>query len=285
MEFGVLGPVVMNDGGISHLPSAPKTRQLLALLLLNANTPVPASICIEELWGTRAPRSAVQTLHTYVLHIRRALAGCPSVASAEEAKRILVTRHQGYLIDVEPGGLDLHHYERHMGDARAAQASGDDRALAAALRAALGVWRGPTLVDVPAGPRLEARIAGLEETRLTTFERCVEAELRLGLHHRLLGELRALTADHPTHESLHAQYMLALYRSGRVAQALDVYHTLRERLNDELGLEPSPRLRHLQTAILAANPALSVETARDAALSLDLLAPHGTPEPLEAVRR
>ncbi|WP_063831146.1 AfsR/SARP family transcriptional regulator [Streptomyces griseus] len=285
MEFGVLGPVVMNDGGISHLPSAPKTRQILALLLLNANTPVPASVCIEELWGTQAPRSAVQTLHTYILHIRRALAGCPSVTTPEQPKQILVTKHQGYQICVEQGALDLHHYERHMNDARAAQASGDDQRLAASLRAALAVWRGPTLVDVPAGPRLEARIAGLEETRLTTFERCVEAELRLGLHHGLLGELRALTADHPTHENLHAQYMLALYRSGRVAQALDVYHTLREKLNNELGLEPSPRLRHLQTAMLAANPALGVETAPDAALSLDLLAPHGAPEGLEAARR
>src|SRR3954453_17973447 len=110
MEFGVLGPVVMNDGGISRLPSAPKPRQLLSLLLLNANTPVSASACIEELWGTQAPRSAVQTLHTYVLHIRRALAGCPSVTTPEEPKRILVTRHQGYLLNVAPGSLDLHVY-------------------------------------------------------------------------------------------------------------------------------------------------------------------------------
>ncbi|MBM4792837.1 AfsR/SARP family transcriptional regulator [Streptomyces sioyaensis] len=270
MEFSVLGSFAMRDGGKSYLPSAPKTRQLLALFVLHSNEPVSLATCLEELWGNRVPRSAVQSLHTRVLHIRRALAGSVSVGSQEKAKQLLVTQHRGHLLRVAPGSLDLHELDRHVQESRRAQKAGDDLGVSSALRSALSMWRGTALSDIHAGPILQARVNGLEEFRLTLLEQCIEAELRLGMHHDLVSELGRLVAEHSAHENFHAQYMLALYRSGRAAQALDTYHALRETLNDELGIEPTPKLRELQTAILTANPILNVSPPQGRGLSLDL---------------
>ncbi|WP_412792276.1 AfsR/SARP family transcriptional regulator [Streptomyces sp. MS06] len=254
-----------------RLPSAPKTRQLLALLLLHAGAQVSLGTCVQELWGDDSPRSAVQSVHTRVFQLRRALAGLPSVGSVQAAKRILETRHQGYLLHVPQGGLDLHALDAHMAEARRARALGDDALCAAALRSGLGLWRGRTLVDIEAGPHLQARISHLEGVRMTALEQSLDAELRLGLHHELLSELSLLVSRHPTHENLHAQYMIALYRSGRTAHALDVFQALSRHLGDELGIEPSRRLRTLQTAVLTESSELDLRPPENLRLSLDLV--------------
>lgn len=258
MKFTVLGPLTLRDGGgLRPLPTAPKTRSLLALLVLHAGQPVPQDICREELWPEEMPPTAVQSLHTRVLHLRQALAAVPSVGSLRAAKQILVTEPGGYALRLGENDLDLHDLEHRLRVARQAELVRDDRKLSFALRDALGLWRGPVLGDTPAGPRIQAHVTSLEERRVTLLEKCVEAELRLGLHHELLPELRSLTVYFPTHENLHAQYMLALYRSGRVAQCLEVYRQLRDRLVTQIGIEPSPRLRELHAAVLAESPELT----------------------------
>ncbi|MFD1833396.1 MULTISPECIES: AfsR/SARP family transcriptional regulator [Streptomyces] len=288
MQFGVLGPLSAADfhagpetedgtradphDGDTWLPSAPKTRQLLALLLLHAGRQVSLTTCVRELWGEDSPRSAVQSVHTRVFQLRRALAGRPSVGSAEAAKRMLETRHQCYVLHVREGGLDLHALDGHLAEARRGQETGDDARTSSALRSALGLWRGPTLDGLETGPHLQAQIMGLEAARMTALEQCIDAELRLGLHHRLLSELGLLVSRHPTHENLHAQYIIALYRSGRTAHALEVYRRLCRRLVDELGIEPSHRLRDLHTAVLAERSELDVTPPGNLRLSLDLVA-------------
>ncbi|MCP2262592.1 DNA-binding transcriptional activator of the SARP family [Streptoalloteichus tenebrarius] len=270
MEFGVLGPLLMRENGVSYLPTAPKQRQLVALLLLNANRLVATDACMEELWGTHPPRSSVQTLQTYILQIRRALAASPTVGSLDAARRILVTGSRGYVLVVDPHSFDLFHFERWVAQGRSAQRDGDDRRVSHLFREALAVWRGPALMDVHIGQRLHTHLVGLEESRLCTLEQCFEAELRLGRHHELLSELSALASQHPVHENLQAQYMLALYRSGRQAQALAVFRQLRRTLAEELGLEPSQRIRRLHEAMLAVDPVLDVDAPSAPRLSLDL---------------
>lgn len=288
MEFGVLGPLSMTDvqmsslsavtsdaesrGAVDQIPSAPKTRQLLALLLLHANAQVSLDTCVQELWGDDSPPSAVQSIHTRVFQLRQALAARPSVGSVDAAKRILGTRHHGYVMHVRQGDLDLHSLDAHMAEARRARALGDDALCAAALRSALGLWRGRTLVDIEAGPHIQAQIAHLEGVRMTALEQSLDAELRLGLHHQLLSELSLLVSRYPVHENLHAQYMIALYRSGRTAHALEVYHALSRHLAGELGIEPSHRLRKLQTAVLTESAELDVRPPEYLRLSLDLVA-------------
>ncbi|MER7787065.1 AfsR/SARP family transcriptional regulator [Streptomyces sp. NPDC097640] len=296
MKFGVLGPLSVTDsvtparrsvysgnsGGTANsartgahddlLPSPPKTRQLLALLLVHAGTQVSLDTCVQELWGDDSPRSAVQSLHTRVFHIRQALANLPSVGTAHAAKRMLETRHQGYLLHLPDGALDLYALDGHLAEARRAQAADDDLRLSAALRSALGLWRGRTLVDIEHGAHIAAQSTRLEGIRMTALEQCLDAELRLGLHHQLLSELGHLVSHHPVHENLHAQYMLALYRSGRTAHALEVYRGLSRHLAEELGIEPSHKLRSLQTAVLTDSTTLDVTPPENLRLSLDLAA-------------
>ncbi|MGI5175643.1 AfsR/SARP family transcriptional regulator [Dactylosporangium sp. CA-152071] len=254
MKLGVLGPLLLCADGAIQVPTAPKQRQLLALLLLNANQVVPVSQCIEELWEYNPPASAVSTLHTYIMQLRRILR-LGNERDATCAGR-LVTRDRGYLFVSRQGELDVDAFEDRLRDSRQALGDGDDPAAAAALRDALAVWRGPALVDVQPGPVLRTWLASLEESRLSTIERRIEVDLRLGRHQELIGELSALVERHPVHENLHAHLMLALYRSGRQVHALEVFTRLRTVLSDELGLEPSPALRRLHQAVLSFDPAL-----------------------------
>ncbi|MFG2041514.1 BTAD domain-containing putative transcriptional regulator [Dactylosporangium sp. NPDC048998] len=262
MKVGVLGPLLMCADQAIKVPTAPKQRQLLALLLLNANQVVPVSQCIEELWEYRPPASAVSTLHTYIMQLRRMLRGAPKDSPPGDpgggtgCVERLVTRDRGYLFVTRPGELDVDAFEDRLRDSRQALGAGDDAVAAAALRDALAVWRGPALVDIQPGPVLRTWIASLEESRLSTIERRIEVDLRLGRHQELIGELSALVERHPVHENLHAHLMLALYRSGRQVHALEVFTRLRTVLSEELGLEPSPALRRLHQAVLASDPVL-----------------------------
>lgn len=258
MEFGVLGDLKVQESGVSYAPSAPKQRQLLALLLINANEFVSLDACVDELWDGVPPRTVVPTLQTYVLQLRKALAAAPGVDSLSSAHERLVTGRGGYVLRIPPESFDLVSFERWAREASTARSDNDDLRSARLFRRALGIWRGAALSDVRAGPLLRRRISNLNERRSSLSEQCFEVELRLGHHHELLSELSAAANQHPLNENLQAQHMLALYRSGRQVQALDVYRRLRKVLGDELGLEPSGRVSRLHEAILARDPELEL---------------------------
>lgn len=247
--------------GSSCLPTAPKQRQLLALLLVNANSFTPIDSCILELWGDRPPRTVMPTLQTYVLQIRRTLATASEIGSREAAHEVLVTCPGGYKLCIGADSLDYSRFGRLVRSARAVHREGRLTESAVALRSALDIWRGPALVDVTAGPVVAAAITRFDEERVLATEQLFDNELALGLHHELLGDISAVATGHPLNERLQYQYILALYRAGRQAKALDVFHRLRRALTDELGIEPSSRLQVLYERIIAADPDLQVPVA------------------------
>lgn len=253
MDIGVLGPLEVRSGTAKVMPTAAKTRKLLALLAVHADEVVPISELNEELWGTAVPRSASTTLQTYVLNLRTMIAAATGGTSAD-AKRVLATRPGGYALNAT--SVDVRDFERLTAAGHRAHQARDYELAADTLRAALALWRGPALVDVTAGPLLRADVQRLSEARLSALDRRIDADLRLGRHHELVGELTGLVARYRTHEGLHAHLMVALYRSGRRARAMSVYRTMRSALIDELGLEPSLGLRRLQQAILSSDAAL-----------------------------
>ncbi|AZM55060.1 hypothetical protein DMA15_22880 [Streptomyces sp. WAC 01529] len=268
MEIKVLGPLEGGARGVSVIPSASKPRQILALLAVNAGQMIPVPTLMEEIWGEAMPRSALTTLQTYILQLRRLITAALGPCAPHAAKDVLATRHGGYLLRVPQDAVDVHAYERLAGQGRAAADRGADEEAARLYREALRVWRGPAFVDVRTGPLLEIELVRLEESRLGILERRIDADLRLGRHAELISELTTLVARHPLHEALHAQCMVALYRAGRQWQALETYQHLRKGLAAELGLDPSPRLRRLQQAILGGDPALDAGTRRGAALDM-----------------
>jgi DNA-binding SARP family transcriptional activator len=253
MEIQVLGSLAAHERGVSVVPSAAKPRQLLALLALHADRVVSVPTLMEEIWGESIPRSASTTLQTYVLQLRRritaALDGDP-----RHAKDVLVTRFGGYLLQVQPGRVDAHEFERLAVNGGTAFELGDYRMASDLLRRALALWQGPALVDVPAGSVLELEVLRLNEERTTALERRIEADLRLGRHAEVVPELRVLAARHPLHEGFCAQLMRALHRSGGSWRALEAYQRLRGSLVRELGLEPSATLQELHQAVLSGDP-------------------------------
>lgn len=257
MRIGVLGPLELSDGTVDRAPRAPKPRQLLGYLLLNANQIISSEECITELWGSCPPRSAAHTLRTYRGDIRQALEAPPGEAGAGE----LVSEHGCYQIVLDPADLDRFAFADLARRGHAAASISDNARAAELFVAALALWRGPALADVPAGPLGAGHLAHLEEERKAVLEQRIEAELRLGKHRGLLDELGALTAANPTHENLHAQFMIALYRSGHWAQACEVFRKLKSRLVDELGIEPLPRMKRLYHAILRQTPPIGPEPA------------------------
>jgi DNA-binding SARP family transcriptional activator len=261
MEFCVLGPVeVRNGGGLVDL-GTPMQRALLAKLLQHPNQVVSARQLIETLWGAAPPETAPAILHTYVSRLRRALRADGDEQSAGD---VLRTRAPGYLLRVRQGQLDLDRFQALVGQAGAAAARDDHETAAGLLRSALSLWRGEALANIASDELRRGEAVRLEECRLAALEARIEAELRLGRHGDLVGELSTLVTDHPSRERLHGQLMLALYRSGRRADALACYRRLRQTLADELGLEPGTELQRLHGAILRADP------------SLDLVAPVGS---------
>ncbi|MGW1216646.1 AfsR/SARP family transcriptional regulator [Streptomyces sp. NPDC002499] len=258
MRIQVLGPLSAEVNGGSIVPTAAKPRQLLSLMALHPGRVMPVALLMEEIWGARPPRSALTTLQTYILQLRRGLGAAMGASSPGSAKSVLATRHGGYLLQIAKSSVDVHEYERLAREGQEAFDLGDNEMSAQRFRAALDVWTGSALVDVRVGPILEIEVRRLEESRLVTLERRIDADLRLGRHAELIAELTDLTARHPQHEGLHSQVMVALYRSGRQAGALEIYRKLRKRLIDELGVEPSPQLQRLHQAVLAVNPQLEI---------------------------
>ena len=247
LQFRILGPLEVSRDGAAVSVGARKQRAVLALLLLNANRVVPTERLIDELWGDSPPETARSALQVYVAALRKALGGEGSP---------LRTSAPGYVLDVEPGALDL---DRFVALRAESQAAADEKRRSALLREALELWRDTPLADLSAEPFAATAVARLEEQRLETLEQRIDADLALGRHASLVPELEALVAEHPYRERLRAQLMLALYRSGRQADALDAYRTARRTLDDELGLEPGPALRELEAAILRHDPRLSLD--------------------------
>jgi DNA-binding SARP family transcriptional activator len=250
VEIKVLGPLEVAVDGVSIVPTASKPSQLLAMLALNAGHVVTLASLTEEIWGYQPPRSGVPTLHTYILKLRRKLQHALADEGTLTSKDILITRRSGYLLDVEPGDVDAVRYERLSAAGRRAVNEGDQERASRTLGEALRLWRGPALADVPTGPQLAIEAMRLEENRLGDLHLRIEADLRLGRHHQLLGELATVCARHPMLENFCAQHMVALYRSGRQSQALEAYLRLRTSMVEQLGVEPSMRVRQLHHGIL-----------------------------------
>jgi peptide/nickel transport system substrate-binding protein len=244
-EFRILGPFEARKNGRALEIGAGKQRALLAFLLLDAGAVVSTDRLIDALWGERPPASALNSVHVYVSQLRKVLGeGC------------LLTRGHGYLLALEPEQVDLGRFERMLGEGRELLAAGEATRASGVLQAALALWRGPPLADLASEPFAQGEIARLDELHLAALEERIEADLALGRHDQLVPELEALVRANPLRERLRAQLMLALYRSGRQAEALEAYRQGRMMLVQEVGLEPGRRLQELERAILSQDPAL-----------------------------
>src|SRR5436190_4292943 len=228
MEFRILGPLEVIEEGQSLPLGGARRRALLALLLTRRNEVVSTDRLVDQLWGARPPKTALNTLQFYVSQLRKLL-----------GQDRIVTRPPGYGIVIRTGELDFERFE--------ALLARDD---AGALREALALWRGPALADLAFEPFAQAETARLEELRLAALERRLDLDLEDGLARDLVGELLGLIAEHPLRERLRGQLILALYRSGRQADALAAYQAARETLVEGLGLEPGPALQGLERALL-----------------------------------
>ena len=254
MEFQILGPLEVRREGRPVTLGAAKQRALLAILLVRANEVVSSDRLIEELWA-EPPETAGNALQVYVGKLRKALEPGRARGTPRE---ILLTRAPGYILRVERDQLDTESFERLLSEGRGAREAGENPVAAETLRAALELWRGPALADFTYEPFAQGEIARLEELRVVALEERIEADLALGHHGDLVGELEALVGEHPLRERLRGQLMLALYRSGRQADALEVYRETRTTLVEELGIEPSPALQRLEVAILQQDAGLDL---------------------------
>jgi SARP family transcriptional regulator, regulator of embCAB operon len=254
MRIELLGPLSVHIDQVPVMPVAAKPRQVLALLALNAGRVVPVSMLMEELWGDQPPPSAMTTLQTYIMETRRRMTA--AIGPDQDPKRVLRTRHSGYVLECHAEHIDVREFERLARAGRTAAESGDDRTTSELLGRALALWRGSALVDVRKGRVLDLEATALEETRLAVLSRRIESDLALGRHADILGELTALAARHPLDERLSAQLITAFYRAGNTARALQTFHSLRSMLVDELGIEPSAQLQRLQHAVLSRDPSL-----------------------------
>lgn len=260
MHVNLLGPLDAKMHGCSVVPSAAKPRQVLALLALHAGRLVTLSTLVEELWGVRAPRSADATLQTYILSLRRQVRAALPPGAVDVAKTVLATRPCGYALNIPPEYVDVHRYQKLVATGERALAAGRDEAASRTLGEALDLWRGTALADVQTRNRLAAEVSRLEQSRLGVLETRIEADLRLGRHHQLLGELADLTTRYPMHEKFCVQYMTALSFRGMKWRALEAFWALRTTLVRELGIEPSLDVQRLQREILNSGETLGTIT-------------------------
>jgi DNA-binding SARP family transcriptional activator len=253
VEFRVLGPLEVRDNGEALALGGAKQRSLLAILLLNTNEVVSTDRLIDQLWGAQAPDTAAKALQVHVSQLRKVL---EPGRRAGESGQLLQTRSPGYLLELEPEQLDLTRFERLAGEGREALAAGDGEAAAGKLREALSLWRGPPLAEFAYADFAQREIARLEELQLSVLEDRMQADLERGRHAELIGELELLVTEEPLRERPRAQLMLALYRSGRQAEALEAYRDARQALTEELGIEPGRELKELEAQILEQDPSL-----------------------------
>jgi DNA-binding SARP family transcriptional activator len=245
VEFRVLGPLEVRDGGRPLSLGGAKQRAVLAALILNANRVVPTDQLADAVWGDSRPDTATTALQVYVSRLRKVL-----------PPGMIATQSPGYVLHVEPEHVDLIRFERLADEGRRALAGGDAEPAAERLREALGLWRGPPLAELADVGFARAELVRLGELRDVAHEDRIDADLALGRHAELVAELEALVARHPLRERLRGQLMTSLYRAGRQADALEAYRAARQTLRDELGIEPGVALQRLHTAILNQAPEL-----------------------------
>ncbi len=257
MDFRLLGPLeVYDDEGDRIELGGRQQRLVLTMLLLQPNEVVSIDRLIDALWGERPPAGAVKNVQVHVSRLRKALErGAEGVG--DSAKGIVSTRANGYVLQVVPGEVDVDRFERLVEGGRRALARDDLEHAGKTLREALALWRGPPLADFSYESFAQGEIARLDELKLGALEERIDADLALGRHDLVSAELQGLVAEHPLRERLRGQLMLALYRSGRKADALRVYEETRRALAEELGLEPSQGLQTLHRGILTDDPTLS----------------------------
>ncbi|NEY36886.1 hypothetical protein GTU99_32930 [Streptomyces sp. PRKS01-65] len=271
MQFRILGPVEIQDErtGLRILPTGAKQRALLGALVVKAGREVSVHRLIDELWGDDPPANAANALQAHVARLRRRLPGPRTshgpgdpggVGGAGGAggrpREWIATRSLGYVLHLGPAGTDAQRFHALTAQGRQAAAHDPVRAVEL-LREALSLWRGPALEGSTHGDICAAEAAQLEEHRITALETMYDASLRAGRHGEVTGELEELTTDHPMRERFHDLLMVALYRCGRQAEALNIYDRVRRRLVRELGVEPGPALRGRMEAILRQDPVLA----------------------------
>ena len=250
MEFKLLGPLEVGDGSTTIAIAGRKQRALLARLLLDANRTVAADRLVDDLWGESVPDSAQKMVQIYVSQLRKVLPG-----------GLLQTRPPGYAVEVEPASIDLVRFEQLRREGEAAHAAGNADLAARRFDEALSLWRGDALAEFQE-PFAQAEASRLDELHLACIEARIAADLDRGRHAELVAELEPLLTRHPLREGLRAQQLLALYRSGRQSDALAAYRRFRDLLADELGLEPSPRLKELERRILRHDRTLDYQPVR-----------------------
>jgi DNA-binding SARP family transcriptional activator len=243
LEFRILGPLEVSDGAESIRLGGQRQRALLAALLLQTDRVVATDRLLYDLWGDEPPKTAATSLHNLVSQLRKAL-----------GPETLATQPPGYILRARAEQIDARRFETAVQVAR--KAAPEERGRL--LRDALALWRGPALAEFTFEQFAQAEIRRLEELHLVAIEERIEADLQLGRHGDVVGELEALVAEHPLRESFERQLMLALYRSGRQAEALETYQEARSRFVDELGIEPGPELKRLQGEILRHEAGLAV---------------------------
>lgn len=247
INFRVLGPIEATAQGEVLPLGGRKQRGVLAILLLNANRVVPVDRLVAGVWGTNVPGHPLNTLQVYISSLRRVL----DSAYSPEKHRLLFTQDPGYRIQIASEQLDMLQFLSQVGAGRRLLEESRYAEAADVLGQALELWRGPALADLVGEPFAEGELTALEESRLAAIEARMEAELALGRAEKIIGELDKLIIDHPYRERFRGLLMLALYRSGRQVEALQVYQATRRTLRDDLGIDPGPELQEVERAVLA----------------------------------
>jgi DNA-binding SARP family transcriptional activator/DNA-binding MarR family transcriptional regulator len=259
LQLGLLGPLTLHRGACPITPSAPKLRQVLSLLALQANSVTRVDQLVEELWEESPPPSALTTVQTYIYQLRKLLKLSDNAPEAGGDDPVLLSHPGGYLLQLRSlADIDAFLFEQLAERGRQELLSGQVQAASDTLRGALALWRGAALEGVATGPLLYAQVTRLEERKRTVLGLRIEADLQLGRHQEITGELASLVSAEPTREDFSAKLMLALYRCGRRADALQVYQRIRTTLVEELGLDPAAELQRLHQLMLAADPELDL---------------------------
>lgn len=256
-EVKVLGNLEILKNDRAFTPSAPMVRRVLALLAFRANKIVPVESFIEELWDDNPPKCARMTVRSYIYQLRKMFI---SEGLRDAGEELLITRVPGYLLRLTEYARDLDTFERLAAVGRAELDRGHPHRAAELLSQALDLWTGRTLANVSLGRILHAHVVNVEELRLRALELRIQADLRLGRHREITGELRSLVATHPLNEWFHSRLIIALANSGRRYEALQAYQNVHALLKDELGLDPSPDLQQLQYELLTTGRVRSLET-------------------------
>jgi len=258
LQFRILGTVAVGVGDTFHAVPGFRQRCLLASLLIQAPAIVPASTLYGELWGENPPTAVENALQAHVSRLRRVLV---RLSDDPKAADMLRTRASGYSLDVAPESIDLNRFRGYIRLARQAMAADDLPVAQELLAQGLGLWQGAPLGDAAAGPLCQSAATEWEEEYLSGWEDAFWLRIRTGEPMRAVGELKRMTIAHPWRERITELLMVALYQSGRQAEAVGVYNAARLRLADELGMEPSPKLRQLFRQMLNQDPGLHHSTA------------------------